>query len=53
MKQITDRDFNKIKREVDKAYYGLNMYAKTLSDTYVCSNHLDAIYKILEKYEEK
>ena len=53
MKQITDRDFNKIKRAVDKASDGLDEYAETLSDTWVCYRHLDEIYKILEKYEEK
>ena len=50
--QITKRDFNKIKKELDKAADGLYEYAETLQDTWVCSRHLDAIYEILEKYEE-
>lgn len=51
--QITKRDFNKIKKELDKAEDGLDEYARTLQDTWVCRKHLDEIYKILEKYEEE
>ena len=50
--QITKRDFNKIKRALDRSYDGLDEYARRLSDTWVCYRHLDEIYKILEKYEE-
>lgn len=53
MKQITDRDFKKLKKEVDKAFDGLEEYAETLQDTWVCRRYLEAIYEILEKYEEK
>lgn len=52
MKQITGRDFKKLKKEVEEAFYGLDVYAATLSDTWVCRRHLDAIYEILAKYEE-
>ena len=51
--QITKRDFNKIKKELERAYSGLDEYARRLSDTWVCSKHLDVIYEILEKYEEE
>ena len=51
--QITKSDFNKIKKALDRSYSGLDEYARRLSDTWVCSRHLDEIYKILEKYEEK
>ena len=50
--QITKRDFNKIKKELERAENGLDEYARTLNDTLVCRKHLDAIYGILEKYEE-
>ena len=50
--QITKRDFNKIKKELERAEDGLDEYAETLSDTWVCRGHLEEIYKILEKYEE-
>ena len=53
MIQITSRDFKKIKKELDKAEDGLDEYAQTLNDTWVCRKHLDAIYEILEKYEEE
>lgn len=53
MVQVTDRDFKKLKKEIDKAFDGLEEYAETLQDTWVCRKHLDAIYEILEKYEEK
>ena len=52
MIQITKRDFNKIKKELERAEDGLDEYARTLRDTWVCSKHLDKIYEILEKYEE-
>jgi hypothetical protein len=51
--QITKSDFNKIKKALDRSYNGLDEYARTLRDTWVCYRHLDAIYEILEKYEEK
>lgn len=51
--QIAKRDFNKIKKELERAEGGLYEYAETLEDTWVCSRHLDAIYEILEKYEEE
>ena len=51
--QITRGDFNKIKNALDRSYNGLDEYARRLSDAWVCSRHLDEIYKILEKYEEK
>ena len=53
MVQITKRDFNKIKKELDKAENGLDEYARTLQDTWVCSKHIEKIYEILEKYEEE
>ena len=53
MVQITKRDFNKIKKELERAEGGLYEYAETLEDTWVCSKHLNAIYEILEKYEEE
>lgn len=51
--QITKRDFNKIKKELERSYDGLDEYARRLSDSWVCSKHLDAIYEILNKYEEE
>lgn len=50
--QITKSDFNKIKKELERAEGGLYEYAETLEDTWVCSKHINAIYEILEKYEE-
>lgn len=52
MVQITQRDFNKIKKELERAEKGLDEYAETLNTTWVCRRHLNAIYEILEKYEE-
>ena len=52
MIQITDKDLKRIKKELDKAENGLDEYARTLRDTWVCRRHLDAIYEILEQYEE-
>lgn len=51
--QITKSDFTKIKKELERADRGLDEYAETLNDTWVCRTHLDAIYAILEKYEEE
>mgnify|MGYP003303864809 CR=1 FL=1 len=51
--QITKSDFKQIKRELEKAEDGLDEYARTLQDTWVCSRHLEKIYEILEKYEEE
>jgi hypothetical protein len=53
MKQITDRDFKALEKELDRAYSGLDEYASRLSDTYVCYCHLDKIYEILQKYKAK
>lgn len=52
MVQVTDRDFKKLKKEIDKAFDGLEEYAETLQDTWVCRRHLETIYEILEKYGE-
>ena len=52
MVPITDKDFKKIKKELERAENGLDEYARTLRDTWVCSKHLEKIYEILEKYEE-
>lgn len=41
----------KIKKEINLAYEGLDEYAETLEDTYVCSRHLDKALKLLEKLE--
>lgn len=53
MKQITDKDFKILQKELDRAYSGLYRYAETLQDTWVCYCHLDKIYEILEKYKAK
>jgi hypothetical protein len=53
MVQITERDFNAIKKELECAYDGLVEYAETLEDTSVCSDHLDKIDNILNKYKEE
>lgn len=53
MIQISDRDFKRLKKEVDKASDGLEEYAETLEDTWTCREHLEHIYEILEKYEVK
>ena len=52
MIQITSKDLKKIKRELSKAEDGLDEYAETLSDTWTCRKHLNAIYEILDKYKE-
>ena len=49
--QITEKDFNKIKRELRRAYGGLIEYSETLEDTCECSQHLDNINNILNKYK--
>lgn len=51
MIQITEKDFNAIKKELDCAYSGLVEYAETLEDTGVCSEHLGKIDNILNKYK--
>ena len=51
MVQITEEDFNTIKVELGRAYDGLVEYAETLEDSYTCSEHLDKIYDILNKYK--
>lgn len=50
--QLTKRDFNKIKKELERAENGLDEYAETLQDTWTCRGHIEKIYEILEKYEE-
>lgn len=51
MVQITEKDFNTIKKELERAYNGLVEYAETLEDTSMCSEHLDNIDEILNKYK--
>lgn len=51
MVQITEKDFKKLKEELSRAYDGLIEYAETLEDTSTCSEHLDKIDKILNKYK--
>lgn len=53
MVQITEKDFKTIKVELKRAYGGLIEYAETLEDTSTCSEHLDKINNILNKYEEE
>ena len=53
MIQITEKDFESIKTELRRAYGGLVEYAETLEDTCECSQHLDNINDILNKYEEE
>ena len=51
MIQITEKDFEAIKTELRRAYGGLIEYAETLEDTCMCSEHLDNIGNILNKYK--
>ena len=51
MIQISEKDFNTIKTELRRAYGGLIEYAETLEDTCECSQHLDNINDILNKYK--
>ena len=53
MIQITEKDFKAIKSELKRAYDGLIEYAETLEDSFVCSDHLDKIGNILDKYKEE
>lgn len=53
MVQISKKDFEAIKRELNHAYDGLVEYAETLEDTYTCSQHLDNINDILDKYKSE
>lgn len=53
MIQITEKDFESIKQELSRAYDGLVEYAETLEDSFVCSDHLDNISNILDKYKEE
>lgn len=43
----------KIKRELDLAEEGLEEYAETLDDTWVCGEHLDNIRKLLNEDESE
>ena len=51
MVQITKKDFEIIKEELNSAYDGLVEYAETLEDSFTCSEHLDKIGVILNKYK--
>lgn len=51
MVQITEQDFNALKVELRRAYGGLIEYSETLEDTSTCSEHLDKIDNILNKYK--
>ena len=53
MIQISEKDFEAIKTELRRAYDGLVEYAETLEDTSTCSEHLDNIDKILNKYKSE
>lgn len=53
MIQISEKDFKTIHKELNRAYDGLVEYAETLEDSSVCSEHLDKISNILNKYEEE
>ena len=43
---------NEIRKEVNMAIKGLEEYAETLEDTYVCTKHLDKILELLDKLEK-
>lgn len=53
MVQITEKDLKAMKKELNLAYDGLVEYAETLEDTSTCSEHLDNIDNILNKYKEE
>jgi hypothetical protein len=53
MVEITERDFSKLRKAIDKAFDGLEEYAETLEDTWVCREHLENIYTILTKYAKE
>lgn len=53
MVQISEEDFKAIKQELRRAYGGLIEYSETLEDTCECSQHLDNIRNILNKYKEE
>ena len=53
MIQISEKDFEAIKTELRRAYGGLIEYAETLEDTCTCSEHLDNIGDILNKYKSE
>ena len=53
MVQILEKDFEAIKMELRRAYGGLIEYAETLEDTSTCSEHLDNIDNILNKYKSE
>ena len=53
MVEITQRDFNKLRKEIDKAFDGLEEYAETLETTWTCREHLENIYEILTKYTKE
>lgn len=53
MIQISEQDFEAIKTELKRAYGGLIEYAETLEDTSTCSEHLDNIDRIINKYKSE
>lgn len=53
MIQMAEKDFEIIKEELNRAYDGLVEYAETLEDSFTCSEHLDKIGMILDKYKVK
>jgi hypothetical protein len=53
MIEISEKDFKKLTVELRRAYCGLIEYAETLEDTGICSEHLDKIDNILNKYKEE
>lgn len=53
MVQITEKDFEIIQEELNRAYDGLVEYAETLEDSFTCSEHLDKIGMILDKYKSE
>ena len=53
MIQISEQDFEAIKTELRRAYGGLIEYAETLEDTSTCSEHLDNIDRIINKYKSE
>jgi hypothetical protein len=53
MIQITEKDFNKLRKELGLAFVGLGEYSATLEDPDVCQKHLSKMYEIMNKYSEK
>ena len=52
MRQITEKDYKKIKKLEERFYNGVDEYCETLQDTWSFQKHFEAIMDIINSARE-